>query len=247
MLWQDVMSRLQKGPPPLPRRLLETILIPRQDNSGLRILEVRSPYALPEEVLHAHAVTLVRRDYSALLNAVTGDELLDFGNTPGDSSAPRTEDTPPRDFDLIVAGDLEAHRGNLTGSAALLATANLLMNLRAGGRLLLLTRLDPSWDDIPGGHLRSCYLRHLSAFAGKVEMAYFPDRLTDIRTWRWMLGRQPRSGYLVARLQIPAAPRSRSSWQSTALAAASRPQECCCLWARRQEATTSPPAVWRAA
>jgi SAM-dependent methyltransferase len=149
----------------------------------------------------------------------------------------RTEQRLPvtsKQFDLVLARELHPYDGDLFSLEAARSTANLLACLRPGGELILISRIAPGIEDHPGGHLRSCFARHLGAFPGLCRVSFLPDPLFCRSTLRWMLGAQPRCGYATAALRIPETPIELEEWQGLATAMAGRSQALCCRWAGEQ-------------
>ena len=147
---------------------------------------------------------------------------------------------PEHHFDLIIARDLQVYRQDLSAAASQVTSANLLSSVRPGGRLTLLVRQKPSWQDRPGGHLRSCYQRHFQQFSVTADSRFMGDGWLRWRTWNWMLGDQPRWGHLAVTAHVPFDPLTRTQWQELALV--DRPEiiPACCAWSRRK---TAPVAV----
>jgi SAM-dependent methyltransferase len=183
-----------------------------------------------------------------------GDEFTQFVNFLGFEATgidalplPAASKLPEQEFELVLVRDLAEHRSDLSARQALAVTAELASCVRPGGRLVLLARLDPTWSDSPGGHLRSCFARHLACFPGKSQICYFPDGIIDPRTWNWMLGRQPRSGFLAATLHVEEAAMPRARWRALAAAAARQSLRACCLWAHDHAEQESPGTTAKAA
>ena len=140
-------------------------------------------------------------------------------------------------YDLVMARDLPEFQGDLVGCEALRATGRLFAAVRPQGRIALITRMSArSWVDFPGGHLRSCYARHLATFPGTCQVCYFPDGFAHRETWNWLAGRQPRSGFLTAIHQAPAEPVTSSLLKGFGVPS-HHAAEPCCNWVRRQTET----------
>ena len=129
------------------------------------------------------------------------------------------------------------NRCDLLGFDALRETARLATRLLPGGSLILIARFDPQWSN-PGGHLETCYRRHLECFPGSCQVSCLADSFVSRSTWNWMLGRQPRAGFLIASLQIPTAVRLRRDWEQIADQAALRRSGCCCSWGGQSAQST---------
>ena len=138
---------------------------------------------------------------------------------------------PPHSFHAIFARDMTEYRRDLAAREALRATAHLLATLQPGGTLVLVERLEPDWSNQPGGHLETCFARHLGWFPGDCQTTWLADSLTAATTWKWMVGRQPRAGFVTAALTIPETARSLAEWEQLADEAARRGSESCCEWA----------------
>jgi len=134
-------------------------------------------------------------------------------------------------FDAVLSRETPEHRGDLCGLGALRATARLAARLLPRGNLILFSRCDPQWSTQPGGHLESCYRHHLESFPGSCQVSYLADTFAHRSTWNWMLGRQPRSGFIIATLEIPAVRIPRGEWERVAAEAALRRSHACCAWA----------------
>ena len=151
---------------------------------------------------------------------------------------------PEQSFDMVLARDLPEHQGDLCSREALRATAHLLATVRPQGTLILMSRLEPQWANQPGGHLQTCFQQHLECFPGLRQVSYLVDSLTDVTTWKWMLGRQPRAGYMTAALTVSHSRRSCREWEQIADQAAVGHKQICCAWseqAAEQAAETRQP------
>lgn len=149
-------------------------------------------------------------------------------------SHPSAKSMSEHSFEVVLVQGLPEHGTNLHATETLRATAQLLSLVQPGGRLILLGRSEPTWNQYPTGHLRSCYARHLGSFDSDVRVQFFGDSWWNWKTWNWMVGLQPRSGFLAATLTLPSQPLSRSYWMSAALRESSKSVGECCLWSRRQ-------------
>ena len=132
--------------------------------------------------------------------------------------------------DAVLSRETPGHRGDLLGLGALRATARLAARLLPRGNLILLSRFDPKWSTQPGGHLESCYRYHLESLPGTCQVSYLADPFASRSTWNWMLGRQPRSGFVIATLAVPAVRIPRGEWERVAAEAALRRTHACCAW-----------------
>ncbi|MGE5194769.1 MAG: class I SAM-dependent methyltransferase [Deltaproteobacteria bacterium] len=147
---------------------------------------------------------------------------------------------PERSFDVVLARDLPDHRGNLFDFQAMRATAHLLATIRPQGRLIIVRRVDAALSNQPGGHLQTCYLRHLESFPGVSSVSYLADSLLDATTWKWMMGRQSRAGFMIALLALPDSPRTKREWEQIADEAALRRRQACCVWGAQAAKTREP-------
>lgn len=141
---------------------------------------------------------------------------------------------PEQYFDLVIARDLQVYQQDLTTTGSLVTSANLLSSVKPGGRLSILVRQKPSWQDRPGGHLRSCFQRHFQHFSVPCEARFLGDGWLRWRTWNWMLGDQPRWGHLTVTAQIPYETLTRVQWHELALADPQAMVPACCAWSRRR-------------
>jgi hypothetical protein len=130
-------------------------------------------------------------------------------------------------WDLVLGLGLDAYEGSLLAAEALHTTADLLASLRPLGRLILLV---PIHGDgcAAGGHAASCFVRHMSSFAGAVEISGVTDGLVGVDPLGWIVGRRPRQDHLLAGLRTPEAAPSRFGWHEQAEAAV-RAEGCCRL------------------
>jgi hypothetical protein len=140
---------------------------------------------------------------------------------------------PEQTFDVVLGRELPEHRGDLCGHEALRATAHLLATVRPLGRLILMSRLESRWSNQPGGHLKTCFQQHLECFPGLRQVSYLVDSFVDTTTWKWMLGRQPRAGFITAALTISHTRRTCREWEQLADQAASSRKQICCAWAEQ--------------
>lgn len=135
-------------------------------------------------------------------------------------------------FDLVVARPLTVYDNDLFSSRAFQATANLLASLRPGGSLVFLTRHESAGDDPLTGHSQACYRQHLEDFPGTCSLREFPDGWTHSATWKRILARQPRGGFLTVTIQIPQQRLARADWIRVAHEASHLRSESCCPWSR---------------
>ena len=141
---------------------------------------------------------------------------------------------PEQHFDAVLVRDLRGSHNDLAQLPAYLQSAQWLASLRPGGRLAVLIRRQPTWQEQPGGHLRSCFERHFKAFPGATRIRFLGDDLTYWRTWNWLSGDQPRWGHLLVEHRIPEEPRAAQAWRKAAIQAAPGQPPSCCAWARHQ-------------
>jgi hypothetical protein len=201
--------------PELSRRLLRHLFAPRWVGIGSRVLSVGRIDSQLADFLEFLGLQV---DCVGRCSELTGGDQANA-------------------YDLVIARDVPEFQGDLVGSEALRATGRLFAAARPQGRIALITRMSArSWVDFPGGHLRSCYARHLAAFPGTCQVCYFPDGFVHRATWNWLAGRQPRSGFLAAIHQLPAEPVTSSLLRGVGLAN-HHAAEPCCSWVRRQTET----------
>ncbi len=137
-------------------------------------------------------------------------------------------------YDVVLARDLPEYLGSLCDSTAYHTTAELICKVRPGGRLVLLSRCDPTGIGFATGHLRGCYARHMGAFDGLCQVKLFGDPWSNWKSWNWLIGLQPRSGYLATILDVPFEPLPREYWLNQATKAIHTESQPCCLWSRQQ-------------
>jgi hypothetical protein len=142
---------------------------------------------------------------------------------------------PEHYFDLVIARDLQIYQHNLSTPASLVTSANLLSSVKPGGRMSILVRQKPTWQDRTGGHLRSCFQRHFQHFSVNCQARFIGDDWSHWRTSQWMLGQHPRWGHLISTAAVPFEPLTRNQWHQLALADQSQVAPPCCAWIRRQE------------
>lgn len=155
---------------------------------------------------------------------------------------------PEHYFDLVIARDLQVYQQDLSTTASLVTSANLLSCVRPGGKLSILIRQKPNWHDRPGGHLRSCFQRHFRHFDVTCDWRFVGDGWTRWRTFQWMLGQHPRWGHLIVSAQLPFDTLTRAQWHDMALCDHREGMPACCGWIRRQGfSPTTVPIPERAA
>lgn len=220
------------APSTVPRRQLIQLLKQHRLGPGARVLELGSGAGELTRVLHELSLDVTAYERSFELRAQAARELpdVDFQLWPAHGEIPEAEQS----FDLVLVRETCHDDRDLLATISLCWTAEAISWVRPGGHLVNLIRLDPSWLDQPGGHLMSCYRRLYSCFPGACRTKMVCDSLTDPRTWSWMLGHRPRSGFLEVSFQLPEISIARQHWRQMALREISQPREPCCLWARRQ-------------
>lgn len=232
--WVDTFPSVTNSSDPqigLPRKLLRHLFSPRHVEVGSRVLDVRNRDARLTPFLDFLGFEATEFGISEPRLAIHGTPVSE--RTPLASLAETPFPQPERDYDLVLARNLDEYQHDLCSLQTISITANLLSCLRPRGRMVILVRTEPSWDNAPDGHLRSCYARHFSCFPGLCQVCYFPDGFSRPQTWKWIAGLQPRSGYLVASFSLDDESRTRAEWQGLARKQNRHPQETCCLWARR--------------
>lgn len=201
------------GPARLPNRLGEALFPPKMMQPDSRVLLLGRSAAF-ESWLNWLGISCVG------LRNVTEGALLELGD---------------REFDVVLGRDLPEYLGSLMSEVAYRMTADLLCKVRAGGRLVLLNRCEPTGVGVATGHLRGCYARHMGVFNGLCQVKLYGDPWTNWKFWNWLMGLQPRSGYLVTSLQVPLESLPREYWMSQAGEAFRRESQACCLWSRQQQ------------
>lgn len=238
MDWMRAFHSVCDGPPVetgIPQRLLRHLFLGRDVRPGSRVLDVGCGDGSLTRFLDQLSIHAVGVDPSAadITRARRAAPHLEFYCSTPEQPLP----LPEHRFDLAVVRNSAVWCGNLLDSRALMATANLLATLRPGGELVIVSRLEANWENQPGGHLRSCFARHMGCFSHACKVSYLADPVTARSTWRWMLGKQPRWGYLTAAMRIPEQDLSRAAWQAVAARECNRPHPVCCPWAVRQAET----------
>lgn len=225
--------------PELPRRLLRRLVRLGKINIGSRVLDAGCGSGALTRFLDELAVDASGIDESSerISAAQSRAVHLNYACSRPSVAVP----FPERHFNVVLARDLSEHRGDLFTHEALRATAHLLATVRPEGCLILVSRLEPDWSNHPGGHLQTCFMRHLECFPGLCQVSYLVDSLLDATTWKWMLGMQPRAGYLTAMLTVSQTNRSCREWEQIADQAALRHSEACCSWALESAASTRLP------
>lgn len=199
------------GPARLPQRLGEALFPPKMMQPEGRVLLVGSA-AQFQPWLNWLGIR------STALQTVTAEVLQQI------------ED---RSFDVVIAKNLPEYLGSLCGESTYRMSLELICKVRPGGRLALLARSDLTGIGFATGHLRSCYARHMGAFDGLSQVKLFGDPWSNWKTWNWLVGLQPRSGYLTTILEVPCESMPREYWASQAEKAIHRGDEACCLWSRQ--------------
>lgn len=146
---------------------------------------------------------------------------------------------PEHYFDVVIARDLQIYQQDLSTTGSLVTSANLLSSVRPGGRMTILVRQKPTWQDRTGGHLRSCFQRHFQHFSVDCQARFIADNWTHWRTSQWLLGQHPRWGHLIATAAVPFETISRDDWHQLALADQSPVEPACCAWMRRRAVPTA--------
>lgn len=200
------------GPPRLPGRLGQALFPPRMMHPESRVLLLGST-SIFEPWLNWLGIACTK-----LQNA----------------DASSLKSIPDGEFEVVLTRDLPPYLSSLCGGEAYQQTAELICKVRPGGRLVLLSRCEPTGVGFPTGHLRGCYARHMGAFDGLCQVKLFGDPWSNWKSWNWLIGLQPRSGYLATTLQLPLESLPREYWFSKATAATHRESQPCCLWSRQQ-------------
>ena len=224
--------------PGLPKRLLRHLLRIGRISIGSQVLDAGCGRGGLTRYLSELAIEASGLDESAerIAAAQAAAEHLTYVCGSAAAGVP----FPERYFDAVLARDLPEHRGDLFDSSALRATAHLAAVIRREGRLLIVRRVEPAWSNQPRGHSQTCYLRHLECFPGVASVSYLADSLFEATTWKWMMGRQPRAGYLIAHLALPDSSRTKRAWEQIADQAGLRRRQPCCAWGAQGAQTREP-------
>ena len=137
---------------------------------------------------------------------------------------------------LAFGASRRPYQQDLNSAGSLTASANLLSSIKPGGKLSILVRQKPTWQDRTGGHLRSCFERHFQHFSLPCHSRFVGDNWTHWRTSQWFLGQHPRWGHLISTAVVPFETLTREQWQELALNEQSPVIPPCCGWIRRQVA-----------
>jgi SAM-dependent methyltransferase len=227
--------------PRLSRRLLRRLVESGRITVGSRVLDAGCGRGELTRFLAALSIQVAGIDDSpdqiATAQAAAGH--LDYTCCRASTTIPLREHS----FDVVLARNLAEHRGDLLSGAALRATAHLLATVRPGGRLVLVGRIESQSSKHPGLHESTCYQQHLAAFPGTWATEYLTDSLSELETWRRLLGWQPLGGFMVAALTVPDEARSVCEWEEIARRAAQFRRHTCCLWAQAQTETASPSRI----
>jgi hypothetical protein len=141
---------------------------------------------------------------------------------------------PEHYFDLVIARDLQLYQRDMSQTATRVMTANLLSSLKPAGKMSVLVRQKPTWQDSPGGHLKSCFERHFQQFGVSCQGKFIGDGWSRWRTWNWLIGEQPRWGYFVANATLTFDTLTRAQWHALAMTDHRTVVPSCCAWSRRR-------------
>jgi SAM-dependent methyltransferase len=234
MDWLLPFRPLEQGPltaPEIPRRLFRHLIRTGNISVGTKVLDAGCGRGELTRFFDELAIDVSGADESpqriAAAQAAAGH--LNYACCRASIAVP----FPEQSFHVVLARELSEHRRDLLSHEALRATAHLLATLRPMGCLIVTSRLEPSWSNQPGGHLQTCFQQHLECFPGLCQVSYLVDSLVDATTWRWMLGQQPRAGFVTAALTISPTRRSCREWEQIAEEAASGRKQHCCAWSEQ--------------
>jgi hypothetical protein len=213
----------------LPWRVMRALASPRGLPRGAKVLVIdNDPNDLTE--------LLVYRGYDAVGLDAVNQRIITAHHSP---EAPlrfvnKSLVLPEHYFDLLIARDLQIYQQDLSQTATRVTTANLLSSLKPAGKMSVLVRRKPSWQDMPGGHLQSCFERHFQQFGASCQGQFIGDGWSRWRTWNWLVGEQPRWGYFVANVTLTFDTLSRSQWHAQAMSDYRTVVPACCAWSRRR-------------
>lgn len=213
----------------LPWRVTRAVASPRWLPRGAKILIIdNDPNDLTE--------LLVYRGYDAVgLDAVNQRIVTSHHSTEVPIRfVNKSLVLPEQYFDLVIARDLQLYLQDLSQISVRVTTANLLSSIKPAGKMSVLVRRKPTWQDQPGGHLQSCFERHFKQFGVGCESRFIGDGWTRWRTWNWLRGEQPRWGYFVANASLTFDTLTRSQWHSMAMSDQGTIAPACCAWSRRR-------------
>ena len=233
MDWLLPFRPIDKGPltaPGIPRRLLRHLVRLGKISIGSKVLDVGCGRGELTRFFDELAIDASGTDESPerIAAAQSAARHLAYACCRSSIAVPFPEQT----FDVVLARELPEHRGDLFSQEALRATAHLLATVRPLGCLILMSRLEPQWANQPGGHLQTCFEQHLECFPGLRQVSYLVDSFADATTWKWMLGQQPRAGFITAAMTISQATRTCREWEQIADQAASSHKQICCAWSQ---------------
>lgn len=235
MKWVDSFPSVVNTTDPrvgLPRRLLRHLFSPRHVDVGSCVLDITRDDVNLTGFLDFLGFDATEFPSGEPRLSLHGAPAVERPRLAGLAETPFPQ--PERNYDLILARNLGEYQQDLCSLRTISLTANLLSCLRPRGRMVVLARTEPSGENSPDGHLRSCYARHFSCFPGLCQVCYFPDGFSHWQTWKWFAGLEPRAGFLVATFCLDDRMRTRTEWHEFARRQNRHPQETCCLWARRQ-------------
>jgi len=224
----------------LPWRVTRSLASPRWLPRGAKILVIDSD---PNDLTELY----VYRGYDAVgLDAV--NQRIVTAHHSSDSPIRFVNKSlvlPEHYFDLVIARDLQLYQQDLSETSTRVSTANLLSAIKPAGRMSVLVRRKPTWQDLPGGHLQSCFQRHFQQFGVSCEARFIGDAWYRWRTGSWLTGQQPRWGYFIATASLTFDTLTRSQWHALAMTDHRTVVPACCAWSRRRnenEAANRPPA-----
>lgn len=213
--------------PVLPKRVVRNVLFSNNLTVGSRVLDVGCGDG---QLVH----TLRRLG----IQAEGFDESLPLVEA-AESNVPKAKFYSDVDslaeaepYDCIIVRAYSAFEDSLLSHQALHASARLFSCLIPRGRLVFLTRLEPATYEFstPTSHTLSCFAQHLAVFPGTCAIQDIPDSITARRTWRWIVGQVPRSGYLKAQITVPSRQLSWEEWCHIAQNGVRAESESCCRW-----------------
>ena len=221
--------------PNLPKHIVRNILFSNSLGIGSRILDVGCGDGQLVRFLRRLGLDAEGFD-DGLESVIAAEERLPHVSFYSDVDS--LAEVEP--FDCILIRQQATYDNSLLSHESLHTTARLMSTLTPGGTVVFLTRLDESSYNFttPNGHALSCFAQHLAVFPGKCEIEDIPDGIAARNTWKCIVGRVPRSGYLKAQIQIPDERLTWEDWSQIAGSGVRSASESCCRWGLARSSST---------